>query len=380
MARSNPLVQLGLFGQSVWLDSISRRLLNSGELRRLIEEDHVRGLTSNFAIYEQAIVESQDYDQDILQSISAGEAAATAFEKLSVEDARRVADVFRSTYDREAGWEGFVSLAISPHLAYDTEGTIEEARRIWAKIGRPNVHIKVPATPEGLAAISQLICDGINVNVTHLFGLNRYMLVTDAYMEGLERRSRAGLALEEVASVASFYLSRIDAVVDPLLAFQVRQEGPKRKLAESLRGSAAVASAKVVHDMHNLVFGGERFRRLTPHGARVQRLLWASTGTTNPVYSDVKYIEPLIGAGTISAMPLETLNAYRHHGDPAPRLDETYSSAHRVLEDLKDLGIDLDEVAHQLEQQAISKSRLEHDKLMERISETAYGSSPMRPS
>ena len=362
--KPNPLLQLQRFGQSVWLDTLSRHLLISGELRRLIEEDGLRGVTSNPAIFEKAIAESHDYDDAIRALAREGKSAAEIYRALTVEDIQRAADLFRPDYDRLDGRDGFVSLEVSPHLADDTAGSIAEARRLWAAVDRPNVFIKIPATRAGLPAISQLISEGLNINVTLLFGLGRYREVAEAYLAGLEARAAQGQPLERVASVASFFLSRIDVLVDPKLEKTIQEGGSRAEVARALHGQVAIASAKMAYQIYKAIFSSDRFRNLEARGARSQRVLWASTGTKNPAYSDVKYVEPLIGLETVNTMPLETIHAYRDHGKPEARLEEAVSEAGRVLDQLPSMGIDLNAVTQQLEEEGVEKFNQPYDRLM----------------
>ncbi len=362
--KENPLRELGNLGQSVWMDFISRAMIQSGELRKMIEEDGLRGLTSNPDIFDNAISETKDYDEEVRALALAGKTDEEIYEELTVEDIRMAADLFRPVYDRLDGRDGFVSLEVSPRLARDTEGTIAEARRLWKAIDRPNALIKVPATMEGLPAIRKLISEGVNVNVTLLFGLPRYRLVAEAYVAGLEDRSTGGKPLKHTVSVASFFLSRIDVLVDPMLEKIAASGGRDAELAEPLKGQVAIACARIASEIHREVFSGERFHALASLGAHDQRLLWASTGTKNPSYSDVKYVEPLIGAGTINTMPLKTLKAYSEHGDPAPRLQEGLRESHRILKSLDGLGIDLDKVTRQLEVEGVDKFVRPYDNLM----------------
>ena len=329
--RINPLRQLGTLGQSIWLDYIRRDLVTSGELRRLIDKDGLRGMTSNPSIFEEAIVGSHDYDDDVRARMARGEKAKAIYEALSQADVQSAADEFRTLYDKLDGGDGYVSLEVNPHLAHDTEGTLKEARRLWAALDRPNVFIKVPATMEGLPAIRQLISEGINVNVTLLFGLPRYRPVAEAYIAGLEVRLAQGKPVNHVASVASFFLSRIDVLVDPLLESLIAQGGEKAELAKQVHGQVAIACAKVAYQMFKEIFGGERFKNVASQGGRVQRLLWASTGTKNPEYSDVKYVDSLIGPDTVNTVPLKTLDAYRDHGDPQLRLEDNVDQARWVM-------------------------------------------------
>ena len=360
----NSLKRLGSLGQSVWLDYIRRDLIASGQLRRLIEEDGLRGMTSNPSIFEKAIVDSHDYDEDIRAMALKGKGAEAIYEALSQGDVESAADQFRPLYDRTDGQDGYVSLEVNPHLGHDTEGTVEEARRLWAALNRPNVLIKVPATADGLPAIQQLISEGISVNVTLLFGLPRYRQVAEAYIAGLEARAAQGKPLKHLASVASFFVSRIDALVDPLIEELIAQGGKEKDLARKARGQVAIASAKMAYQIYKEVVGGERFRKLAAQSARVQRLLWASTSAKNPDYSDVKYIEALIGPDTVDTIPMETLDAYRDHGKPKARLEQDVEEARSVLGRLHELGIDIDNVTRQLEDEGVEKFNKPFDKLM----------------
>ncbi|HBY94232.1 MAG TPA: transaldolase [Chloroflexi bacterium] len=365
--EENPLLKLQTFGQSIWLDTIRRGMLVTGELAQLIEEDGLRGVTVNPSILEKAISGSHDYDQAVRVLALDNKKEADIYEALGVEDVQRAADLFRPMYERTEGQHGFVSLEVAPALAHDTAGTIAEARRFWAELDRPNVMIKVPATREGLPAIQQLTAEGINVNVTLLFGLPRYREVAEAYLTGLEARGAQGKPLDRVASVASFFLSRIDVLVDPKLEKVIQTGGRKGEIAASLHGQVAIASARVAYQIYQELFAGERFRGLAARGARAQRLLWASTSTKNPAYSDVKYVEALIGLDTVNTLPLETLNAYRDHGNPAPRLEEGLPAAQRVLQRLPEVGIDLNAVTQQLEDEGVHKFAVSYDRLMDTL-------------
>lgn len=365
--KTHPLKQLETLGQSIWLDYIRRDLIAGGGLRRLIEKDGLRGMTSNPSIFEKAIVESSDYGEEIRSLAGDGKSALEIYEALSQRDVQDAADVFRPLFDRTGGGDGYVSLEVNPHLAHDANGTVAEARRLRVALDRPNVFIKVPGTVEGLVAIRQLIGDGISVNVTLLFGLSRYRQVVEAYLTGLEDRAARGQALQGVASVASFFVSRIDTRVDALLESRIHSGGSQADAAEELRGQVAVASAKMAYQMHREIFGGDRFRHLAARGARDQRLLWASTGTKNPAYSDVKYVEALIGPNTINTVPLETLNAYRDHGDPEVRIERDVAGAAHVLNRLPALGIGIDSVTQQLEDEGIAKFIQPFDKLIKTL-------------
>jgi transaldolase len=367
MMKNNPLKQLEALGQSIWLDYIHRELISSGELNRLIKEDGLRGMTSNPAIFQKAITESRVYDADIDRLRGEGKGTADIYEALSQRDVKDAADAFRPLYDQTDGKDGYVSLEVNPHLAHDTEKTIVEARRLWEALNRPNVFIKVPATMAGLPAIRQLITEGINVNVTLLFGLPRYRLVAESYLDGIEARLSQGKPVTHVASVASFFVSRMDALVDPLLEKSIAAGGKKAESAEDARGQVAVANAKIAYQIYKEIFGGERFKRLAQKGARVQRLLWASTSTKNPAYNDVKYIEALIGPNTVNTTPVETLNAYRDHGVPEVRIEENLENARNILDKLSEFGIHMDIVTQKLEDEGVSKFNAPFDKLMEAL-------------
>ncbi len=365
--KQNPLRKLADLGQSVWIDFIRRGTISSGELQELIQNDGIRGVTSNPSIFEKAITGSHDYDTSIRALSLEGKGPGEIYERLAVEDIRMAADLFRPVYDRLNGGDGFVSLEVSPHLAYDTEGTITEARRLWKALDRPNVMIKVPATRQGLGAIRQLTGEGINVNVTLLFGLPRYREVAEAYLDGLEAYAALGKPLERLSSVASFFLSRIDVLADPLL--EKFTKGARAEEARSIHGLLALSSAKIAYEMYKRIFGSIRFRKLAERGARSQRLLWASTSTKNPCYSDVKYVEPLIGPGTINTMPMETLNAYRDHGQPAVRLEEHFSRALQAFRKLREMGLDMNEITGQLEEEGVRKFIEPYDRLMKALEE-----------
>ena len=367
--KTNRLRKLSTFGQSIWLDYIRRDLIVNGQLRRLIDEDGLRGITSNPSIFEKAIVESHEYDDDIRTMALEGKEVNTIYEALSQHDVQRTADEFRPLYDKTDGHDGYVSLEVNPHLAHDATGTIEEGRRLWGMLDRPNVFIKVPATTEGLSAIQELTSEGINVNVTLLFGLPRYRQVADAYLAGLAARLAHGKPVNHVVSVASFFVSRIDSLVDSLLSKIIAQGGEKTDLAKTLRGQAAIASAKVAYQIYREIFGSDRFKTLANQGARVQRLLWASTSTKNPDDSDVKYMEALIGPDTVNTAPLKTLDAYRDHGDPKARLTQGIEKARLVLERLSEVSISIDQVTQQLEDDGVAKFNKPFDQLMEALAQ-----------
>jgi len=367
--KNNPLKQLETLGQSVWLDYIRRDMILNGELRRLIREDGLSGMTSNPSIFEKAIIESHDYDSDIHAMIHDRKDAMEIYEAISQHDVQSAADEFRPLYESTDGKDGYVSLEVNPHLAYDTNGTIQEARRLWSALNRPNVFIKVPATSQGLPAIKQLTSEGINVNITLLFGLPRYRQAAEAYIDGIEARLAMGKPVKHVTSVASFFLSRIDTYVDPLLEKIMAQGGNNVELARQVLGQTAVASAKMAYQIYKDIFNNTRFKKLTEKGAYGQRVLWASTGTKNPQYSDVKYIEEIIGKDTVNTIPVETLNAFRDHGVCKARLEEYINEARLVLERLAELGINIDTVTQQLENEGVEKFNKPFDKIIETLAQ-----------
>lgn len=365
--KENPLKQLRTLGQSVWLDYISRELIASGELERMLDCDGLMGMTSNPSIFEKAIAESNDYDGEIRKMAQSGMDAMGIYEALSQKDVQSAADVFRPIYDGTGGKDGYVSLEVNPHLAHDTQGTIEEARRLFSALNRPNIMIKVPATREGLPAIETLISEGINVNVTLIFDVPRYREVVSAYIAGLEKRARRGEAVDTVHSVASFFISRIDTAVDNKLDAMVEKGGDAAKQAEKAMGEVAIASAKAAVLVFDELFESPRFQALCNKGANVQRLLWASTSTKNPAYSDVKYVEALIGKDTVNTIPTATLNLYRDHGQGALRLRDGMEEAKATLEAVRRLGIDLMAVTQTLEDEGVDKFNVSFDSLMDAI-------------
>lgn len=358
---TNNVKRIHDFGQSIWLDFTERKLIQSGGLKKLIDEDGIRGVTSNPAIFEKAISGSDDYDEQIASLAAQGKSPEDIFYTLAIDDIQAAADLFKTVYEEEVeGADGYVSLEVSPFLARDTEGTIRQARELWKKLGRKNVMIKIPGTAEGLPAIRKCISEGININVTLLFGLPRYEEVTEAYIAGLEDRVNAGQPIDHIASVASFFLSRIDVMVDPLL---------KDKGFNELKGEIAIASAKKAYQIYKRVFGSERFKKLEEKGARPQRVLWASTSSKDPSISDVKYVEALIGPDTVDTIPMETLEAFRDHGNAENRLEENLNEAHLALEKLKEIGINIDEITQKLEDEGIEKFNKPYEKLLNAIEE-----------
>lgn len=348
---ANPLRELARLGQSVWYDSLRRGILVSGELARYIEEDGLTGLTTNPAIYEKAIAGSRDYDAELANLLPRRDLDAKAiYEELAIHDIQAAADLLRPVYDRTRRADGFVSLEVSPDVARDAQATREEARRLWRTLGRENVMIKVPGTAEALPAVRSLLSEGVNVNITLLFSRAAYAQVAEAHLAALEERAGRGEDVSRVASVASFFVSRIDSLVDPRLdelAVKAKDPAARRK-AEALRGRIAIANAKLAYRDWRTLRSSARWARLEGLGARTQRLLWASTSTKDPRYRDVMYVEALVGADTVDTVPPATFEAFRDHGQVRPTLEEDVDGARRALDELAELGISLDEVTDRL--------------------------------
>lgn len=359
----NPLNKLQNHGQSIWLDLLSREIMNSGKLKKLIENDNLRGLTSNPSIFEKAINESTDYDEDIVKFSKTQNDNAKVFFDMASKDIQQAADIFKPVFDKTKGQDGFVSLEVSPYLARDTEATIKQVRELWEKVNRKNVMIKIPGTKEGLPAIRKCLSEGININITLLFGLPRYREITEAFMGGLEDRLKADKSIKDIASVASFFLSRIDVMVDPML---------KKKGEDKLVGEVAIASAKKAYQIYLEMISSDRFKKLEDKGAQRQRVLWASTSTKDPAFSDVKYVENLIGKETINTLPMETIDAFRDHGKVAYTLTTELDHANKVMEDLKRIGIDIDEITQKLEDEGIEKFNNAFDKLLKSIEDQKH--------
>ncbi|HEX6467259.1 MAG TPA: bifunctional transaldolase/phosoglucose isomerase, partial [Terriglobales bacterium] len=349
-STSNPLTELAEYGQSVWLDFIRRSFIQSGELRRLVEEDGLRGVTSNPAIFEKAIGGSTDYAEQLASLGSSKLDAKGLFEELAIQDIQAACDIFQSVYSATRRRDGYVSLEVSPALGHDTQGTLDEARRLWKRVARPNLMVKVPATPEGVPAIQQLIGEGININVTLLFAQSAYEKVAEAYIAGLEKLASSGGDLSKVASVASFFISRIDSEVDARLHAKLKQASSQqeKELLQSLLGKVAIANAKLTYARYKQLFSGARWEALKSKGAQTQRLLWASTSTKDPSYRDVLYIEELIGPDTVNTMPPATFDSFRDHGKPRASLEEDTAAAQRVMENLAKAGISMKGVTDKL--------------------------------
>jgi transaldolase len=352
MAKAeNSLKQLERLGQSLWLDYIRRSLLSSAEFKRMLDEDGLKGMTSNPTIFEKAIDGSNDYDDQLNELIAARKSPEEIYEALTIADIKLACDKLRPVYDQSDARFGYVSYEVSPTLANDTDATMKAARRYWEMIGRPNLMIKVPSTPAGIPAIEQLVSEGLNINITLMFSMKHYEAVAEAYLKGLERRSRSGGALERVSSVASFFVSRVETLVDKKIDEKLKAH-PDEAL-KALKGTSAVANARLVYQRYKEIFGSSRFAALKQKGARVQRVLWASTGTKNPAYSDIKYIEELIGPDTVNTVPPATMDAYRDHGHPRATLEEGIEQARDVVKRLKAAGIDLIDVGEELQKEGV---------------------------
>jgi transaldolase / glucose-6-phosphate isomerase len=347
--EENPLLKLAEYGQSPWLDYIRRDLFTTGELQRLIDEDGLKGMTSNPAIFEKAI--GSEYYKDSIAKLAQEKDldAMAIYEKVAIEDIQQAADALRGVYDATKTRDGYVSLEVSPALADDAQGTLEEARRLWKAVDRPNLMVKVPATAVGFDTIRQLISEGININVTLLFSQESYRKVAEAFVAGLEKRAEEGQELSNVASVASFFVSRIDSLIDSQIDEKLKTaDGDDKKLLESVRGKVAIANAKLAYQAYEEIFSGERWGKLEAKGAQTQRVLWASTGTKNKDYSDVLYIEELIGKDTVNTIPPATWDAFRDHGKLRNSLTEDVAGAKKTLEDLEKSGISLKDATDKL--------------------------------
>jgi transaldolase len=365
---SNPLLRLRELGQSVWLDYIRRDLFD-GELDRLIQEDGLAGMTSNPTIFDGAISDTDLYD-DVIRECSPEMEPDEIFEKLAVADVQEAADHFRPLFDRTEGRDGFVSIEVRPSLANDTEGTIEEVRRLWTSCERPNVMVKIPGTSAGLPAIRQCLEEGININITLLFSVDRYLEVIDAWFDAFEGRIEAGEPVNRLSSVASFFVSRVDTKVDERLeSLLERATGKESDRIRGVLGQAGIANAKIAYERFEERFRSARFSALEKKGARLQRPLWASTSTKNPDYPDIYYVDSLIAPDTVNTLPPDTLDAFRDHGDPEVRIHDGLVEAHRLMDDLDDLGIDFGDVTRELEVEGVEKFGKSYDDLLETIRE-----------
>jgi transaldolase len=366
---TNPLIELQKYGQSFWYDNISREILLSGELQRMIREEGLRGVTSNPSIFQKAISSGTTYDEQIKEILNERPdiTEKELFFELAIKDITDACDVLLSVYKDTEGEDGYVSIEVDPHLAYDTENTIKEAKELFERINRPNLMIKVPATKEGLLAIEELIRQGVNVNVTLLFSVERYDEVIRAYMNGLNKRLIDEQPISGVASVASFFVSRVDTLVDKKLDEIAESAGDDetREKALSLKGKTAVANARIAYDLFKTDFASETFFRLKTKGAKIQRLLFGSTSTKNPAYSDILYVQELIGPGTVNTMPDATWKAFKDHGRAERTIDRDIDSAKSVIRDVESLGISIKEVTDELEQEGVRLFQEAFDKIID---------------
>ena len=356
---SNPIVEIGnQYGQSIWMDNLSRDIIESGELKQSISDKGIRGITSNPAIFEKAIAGNKIYDSAIEQGIKSGNSVREIYEGLVFTDIRNACDIFMPVYEESDGLDGYVSIEVPPDLAKKTDDTVAEARRYYQAIDRPNLMIKIPGTPEGLPAVEQAISEGMSVNVTLLFSVQSYIDTAWAYIKGLEKRAAEGKDVSRVASVASFFLSRIDVMIDDRIDSKLSSadDAAKEKL-KAIKGKVAIANAKIAYQKYKEIFGSDRWKALEEKGAKVQRLLWASTSTKNPEYSDVMYVDELVGVDTVNTLPPNTIEACADHCDPADRIETNLDAAHKVIDGLKDeaVNIDLDAVMDDLIEEGIDK-------------------------
>jgi transaldolase len=366
---TNPLLELKALGQSVWLDDIDREQLLAGRFQRLIDEDGLSGATGNPTIFEHSITHDTTYDEQMQQLITLGKSAQEIYEVLAMTDVKRVADMLRPIYDGTDGQDGFVSIEVSPYLAQDTEATLAEVRRFWHTIDRPNLMVKIPSTPEGVPAIRQALAEGININITLIFSLENYRQVVEAYLGALEERSAKGHDIRRIASVASFFVSRVDVLVDQLLADKLKaaSDGTEQQKLQNLQGKIAIANARLVYQEFKRLFGGPRFEALQQRGARVQRPLWASTSTKNPAYRDVLYAEELIGPDTVDTMTLTTIERFREHGQVRLSAQDQLPEAQADLAALGDVRISYEQVTRQLQEEGVQRFADSFDKLFQCI-------------
>ncbi len=366
---SNPLQQLATIGQSVWYDNIDRSQLQSGQFKQMLDEDGIMGVTANPTIFEKSISAGHAYDEQMTQLIREGKSVGDIYEAIVIQDIRTVADLLRPIYDSSEGKDGYVSLEVSPVLANDTDGTIAEARRFWQMVERPNLMIKIPATPAGIPAISEVIREGINVNVTLIFSIETYKDVVNAYLNGLEARNGEGKDIHHLASVASFFVSRVDTLVDKMLDDKIKasSDAAEQQQLKALQGKAAIANARLVYQEFKRLFSTPRFESLKHVGAHVQRPLWASTSTKNPAYRDVLYAEELVGPDTVDTMPLETIVNFRDHGQVRFSIEDDLEEAKAALDALEAQGIHYAEVTQQLLDEGVQKFADSFHKLFEGI-------------
>lgn len=368
---NNSVAKIAENGQSVWLESVPRSLVKSGGLQEMIDKDDLRGLTINPVMLELAITKGKEYEGEIFRLARANCCAEEIYQSIAIEDVQRAADIFFPTYEKTKGKDGYVSLEVSPTLAYDTGGTILEARKLWRRLNRQNVMVKIPGTRESLPAIQQLISEGVNVNITLLFSIERYRSAIDAYFIGLEHRLRNKEPIGKVASVASFFLSQIDTLADALLEKKKKEDISKARQINQLRGEIAIANAKIAYQCYKKEFSSLRYKLLHGKGAQKQRLLWASTCTNNPYYSKVKYVDSLIGSHTIHAMSPDTMSVYKYLGEPARRITEGVTEAANTLHLLQETGIEIVLLTQHLEEEEIRKRANSYENLLKQIKENA---------
>ncbi len=371
-SATNHLLEIKDHGQSIWMDNLTRDLIQSGDLKNMIETKGLRGITSNPSIFEKAIVGNKIYDADIEAGIKAGKSLQEIYESLIFEDIRNACDIFRPIYDESGGLDGYISIEVPPTIAHDAQSTIDEARRYYREIGKENVMIKIPGTPEGLIAVEEVISDGINVNVTLLFSVSSYVNTAWAYVRGLEKRAAKGESIDKIASVASFFLSRIDSKIDDQIEAQLKAGVDRIEKEAKLRavlGKVAIANAKIAYQEYKQIIEGDRWQALKAKGANVQRLLWASTSTKNPNYSDVMYVDELIGPETVNTLPPATIEACADHCNVADRIESDVQNAYTLIENLKDpdIAIDLDQVMDELLDEGVDKFIQPFNSLMQSL-------------
>ena len=354
---TNPLLQLKTLGQSVWYDTVDRTQLDNGLFKRMLDEDGVAGVTSNPTIFQKSISHGDAYDEQITQLVREKKNTSEIYEALVIRDIRTVADMLLPIYEKANRQDGFVSLEVSPDLAHDSEATLEEARRFWKLVDRPNLMIKIPATPEGIPVVRQTLTEGMNINITLIFSIEDYRKVADAYISALEERNAEGKDISHIASVASFFVSRVDTLVDQLLENKIKasNDSTEQQKLKSLEGKAAIANARLVYQDFKNIFHSPRFETLKHSGAHVQRPLWASTSTKNPAYRDVLYAEELVGPDTVDTMPLETIENFRDHGKVRLSVEDDIQQARDEFAELEKVGIHYDQVTQQLQDEGVQK-------------------------
>ncbi len=382
MTVANPILEIeNKYGQSIWMDNLSRDLIESGQLKELIASRGIHGITSNPAIFQKAIAGNKIYDGDIEAGIKAGKSVNDIYESLVFEDIGNACDIFKPVYEETKGVDGYVSIEVPPTIAKDTATTISEARRYYKAIGRENLMIKIPGTPEGLPAVEQVIADGINVNVTLLFSIESYVNTAWAYISGLEKRAATGEDINNISSVASFFLSRIDSNIDNRIDAKLKSgiNGDIGAKLIAIKGKVAIANAKIAYQKYKEIFESDRWKALAAKGAKVQRLLWASTSTKNPEYSDVMYVDELVGADTVNTLPPNTIEACADHCDPASRIESNIEAAYQIIDSLKDpnIKIDIDEVMAELLEEGIDKFIKPFESLMKSLEDKVNQLTPV---